>query len=1304
MGVLADVLYFINIPRLLTPRRRAPIGNYLFISVLFMTSLLLTLVFYTKMFWIDIVLVSVFVLLFLFMFYSIARNKVDLEDEYIERKIILDERKKANNSTKMVDLERQLKTASASERRSIKRELIKLKQKNNATSQDQNRIFDSSLLQDVQDDVKEADRNDLDDLERIERENQMKLNQLSSEQDVEKDNMKINEIASLMATQKNIQDLKNKKVGYDKRKDERINKAVGTLKEERDRAENQLRDDEEFLRKKKDQVKRAATSFERKKAEAALKQAEAAVQLTKEELELNKRKENVLKEGRIDNLSGLDAYNKGATAVRAEANANDGLVRLMEKNKLKLGRTAADREVANRTQVLIHDREMQQETLEKALALHENKDLTKPAERAELEEIWQETRKANYGRKELGNQIIMKEEAKLRADAAQAQEDKVVNDISRETGISESDIKYDLSGRDFEQKIKGKVGDEKFKNLKDKLKKAREKRKKNLTESGDLVNIENKITNLKSKTTYPGRFLGGEKTVEQYLSETPEQRERREKNTKDLIDRFAYDSGKASDKILDKLQKDDSLIEGIESLKDSYSLDKDGNVISDHQKLFDGLKNIGADGINKLARAVADPGQSVDEIKRQLQQAIVTGGLENTNLIFKAVKKYTDGDLADLGFKKKLNEIISDENLEKFDRLATRKRGRSNFQRAMKRDKKSVIPSSFDQKIYAKFGDIRDTGAELPSDKDIEKYRDLGYQFKTENGITYFKRPGSDNWSKEEMHSLEKAQFTKANADYEKAEKRYTSVVNLLQKEEEKLDRLDPDDGEYNKTLTAVQNLKAVALQLGAEAEEQSENVKAVSKKYAINFASPEYEELERRKNEVAKSEAEKAVKEAEKSKEAWEKQVANYEKAKKINTDYTKQELSDTQAQLAKLDEQPSVKSLKEKMDQIADKKSTEYTDAENKYKEERNKVEKRLKQKKKTLDNQLRDANDAERNLSGAKEKYKQAKEALYERQDEKRLADIKVDRIGKQQQRIRGGQRKAYRNFGVKIDDKDKFFETEPSVGTNKLTEYDRLKEEERINILEGIKQELDPSDTLETEFRQASQDIAEFEEKYPEAKKEADEIYKAVGDEKLEDQDLINRRIELLAWQKAGGNQDLFDKIMRYDQLSDEYNGLKEKKEEVEKLGEEQTARAELLQTKKELDKLKKQNPGIQERSEKVLRKIREDNSAADDDSKFVNAGGDRDVSDFLQLSGQLQEQTAQVNEKTEAAKEGLNELLEEKADQLVADQTKAAIDFRKQPGTRGVDFQRRLDQDAKDQINRIKQTGVFKGLRKLMEGV
>ena len=174
MGVLADVLYFINIPRLLTPRRRAPIANYLFISVLFMTSLLLTLVFYTRMFWIDIVLVSVFVLLFLFMFYSIAKNKVDLEDEYIERKILLDERKKANNSTKMVDLERQLKTASASERRSIKREIIKLKQKNNTTSQDQNRIFDSSLLKDVQTDVAEADKNDLKELEKIERENQSK--------------------------------------------------------------------------------------------------------------------------------------------------------------------------------------------------------------------------------------------------------------------------------------------------------------------------------------------------------------------------------------------------------------------------------------------------------------------------------------------------------------------------------------------------------------------------------------------------------------------------------------------------------------------------------------------------------------------------------------------------------------------------------------------------------------------------------------------------------------------------------------------------------------------------------------------------------------------------------------------------------------------------------------------------------------------------------------------------------------------------------------------------------------------------
>ena len=1225
------------------------------------------------MFWIDIVLVSVFVLLFLFMFYSIAKNKVDLEDEYIERKILLDERKKANNSTKMVDLERQLKTASASERRSIKREIIKLKQKNNATSQDQNRIFDSSLLKDVQTDVAEADKNDLRELEKIERENQAKLDQLSSEQGVERDNMKTNEIASLMATQKNIQDLKNKKVGYDKLKKDKIDKAIGDLERETTAAENQLREDESFLKKRREQVKRAVTSSEKKKAEAALKQAEAAVQLTREEVELNKRKEKVLREGRIDNTAGLDAYNKGATVVRAEANANDGLVRLMEQNKLKLGQTAADREVAKRSQVLIHDREMQQETLEKALALHENKDRVKPKEREELEKIWRETRKANYGRKELGNQIILKEDAKLRANAAQAQEDKVVNDISRTTGLSESEIKQSLADNDLDKKVQKKLdptGKVKIdKTLQDKLKEARRKRQKNLTESGDLVNIENKITNLKEKTSYPGRFLEGEKTVEQYLSETPEQRERREKNTENLIDRLSYDSAKASDKILDTLQKDDSLLEELDKLKNSYSLDKDGNVISDHQKLFDGLKTIGADAINKLAQSATDPGQSVEQVKEKLKNAIA-GDPTEADLLLNVMKKYTNGDFADLGLKKKLNEIISDENLAKFDRVANRKRGKNNFQRAMARDQNSVIPSNFDQRVYSKFGDVRNTGAQLPDN--IDDYRELGYDFKTENGITYFKAPGTVNWSKEpEMHSLEKAKFMKADSEFKKAEKSYTDMTNLLEKTQAEVDfltgiqdRTPEQQTELDTKEGAIFNLTNISVGLGEKALEKQNELKESAKSYKGYYAGQEAAE-QKKKFDVykAKSDAEKQKKKAEETKKAWEKQVRDYENTlSKFKEAANTTAMQDVSAGLSDIDKVKSVKEKKDAMNRITDKTSQAYKDAEFAYENQKKLETDTLKFRKRELQEEREKYDKAKSNIKSSKETLQQADEAFYERADEARLANAKSQLAEKQFKILEGTKEKSGR--------------------AEKKGDFEGFELE---NLPANVDAAQADVDAAQSEIDKDKINLAQAREKERKAEEELEEVKEKIKTTEQKINKFGERKNQLSATiQEKQSTIDAIRNSTAAGKISDTQRrmlnkAVKEKDEAERERGEVQTKQRE---AEKERENLTQGNFG----TESVLKQKQKALRIKTNDKGIIDS--------------RLKMKQQDVERKQKALNVAKQKQLRVSKNVAIGLDIGAQEDI----GTEGVNFSDKLGRQARNYYQQVQENEPVKGLRQLLGGV
>ena len=405
MGVLVDVLYLINIPRLLTPRRRAPIANYLFICVAFVTTLFFTLIYFSEMLWEHIVFILIFVLLFLIVFYNISKNKADLEDESIDYSIITTERDRAETETKIVDLERKMETASLEEKLRLRREVANLRQENAVRELEEERVFDTSLVKEIRDELKTSDKTDLDKLTKKEFELQNRIEELEKNKEKDRDVAISNEISALMARQKNIQDIKNRKTGYASIKQGKIKNELNTL-DKKIQTYNDSLSTLQVDKKELEKKLKSSKGDEKKKYKNQLDSVESAIGTRKEEIELEKRKRKVLEEGRIDNLRGIDVYNKGANTVRAEAVANDGLVRLIEKNRLKRKATKADREVLLRAQNRVDAREMQQETLDLGLAYASGRDDTD----VDAGSCWVQLQEENYARLTAGQEYRKLEE------------------------------------------------------------------------------------------------------------------------------------------------------------------------------------------------------------------------------------------------------------------------------------------------------------------------------------------------------------------------------------------------------------------------------------------------------------------------------------------------------------------------------------------------------------------------------------------------------------------------------------------------------------------------------------------------------------------------------------------------------------------------------------------------------------------------------------------------------------------------------------------------------------------------------
>ena len=391
----------------------------------------------------------IFVLLFLIVFYNISKNKTDLEDEAIDYALVTTERNRAQNETKISDLERDVdNTTDVLKKRNLQREIANLKQENAVTDLDEKRIFDNELIEEVRKNLTEGDKEDLKTLKEKSDDIERRMQVLLQDENIDKDVGITNEISALMAKQKNLQDIKNRKFGYANEKKRKIKQSVDELDTELgelSQVEKIYKDDEKKLI---NSIKYEADAVKKKKMERDLKNLGRAVEKVKEDRELLKRKKKVLNQGRVDNLKTLDLYNEGATAIRAEAVANDSLIRNLEKSRLKRAKTKADREVLERASRRIEEREAQQELVDQALALElKAPKITGAAGETpgDKETVWKSLKEQNYARREYS---ILKRKR---------------NVLERDVDARRTDVR--LATEKYQEELKKKIGQDKLEAL-----------------------------------------------------------------------------------------------------------------------------------------------------------------------------------------------------------------------------------------------------------------------------------------------------------------------------------------------------------------------------------------------------------------------------------------------------------------------------------------------------------------------------------------------------------------------------------------------------------------------------------------------------------------------------------------------------------------------------------------------------------------------------------------------------------------------------------------------------------------------
>ena len=220
-------------------------------------------------------------------------------------------------------------------------------------------------------------------------------------------------------------------------------------------------------------------------------------------MDTTERKRAVLREGRLDNLAGIEAYNGGANIVRAEAVANDGLMRLIEQKRLKKKSTQADRDVLLRAQNLTDERNAQQEALNGALALADTG----------KEDKWKKLRNSSYNRMATG-----KETRKL-------------DELKRQENLDERAVEAAPAGKKAaaEQKL--------------------------IDNNREIVEVRNNLIRLNKETGGDTPFTIGTTfdTAEAYYGTSADDRQKLDEDIAKLRDRVSKESGKAVKNAIDEV-------------------------------------------------------------------------------------------------------------------------------------------------------------------------------------------------------------------------------------------------------------------------------------------------------------------------------------------------------------------------------------------------------------------------------------------------------------------------------------------------------------------------------------------------------------------------------------------------------------------------------------------------------------------------------------------------------------------------------------------------------------------------------
>ena len=371
MGVLSDAISVLNVPRFLTPYRRSTPRKFLIVCVIFSVFLFFTLVYFSEMFWLDIVLILAVILVILTAFYYIIRDKDDLSEESSYSDGLKLVREKQKYEIEISDLEIRKETVTNPvERINIDKKIEKLKGKIGSIE----KIIDSSMYgREVKRNVEESDREDLKEIQRREKDLREDINFLAETGQVETDFIAENQLASDVAQLRNLEKFKKSNLKY---KDQRKQDRETSLKTVTKEIDNQ----NTYITAIEDRLKELQKDYLTERDPRLLKQINETKESLKEERQSRKDLEvtrEKIRRGEIDDYGKAQDLEKANMLLRSAAAANDGIYRIAEGAR----KDKFTDEVLERADIAVCDRKVNEQLMNFALSLNSNLDLSDTYER-----------------------------------------------------------------------------------------------------------------------------------------------------------------------------------------------------------------------------------------------------------------------------------------------------------------------------------------------------------------------------------------------------------------------------------------------------------------------------------------------------------------------------------------------------------------------------------------------------------------------------------------------------------------------------------------------------------------------------------------------------------------------------------------------------------------------------------------------------------------------------------------------------------------------------------------------------------